>query len=64
MPFGAELQADGRVRFRLWAPPHGRVGVELNGDVLPMEGLGGGWHELVTDRGGAGTPYRFVLPDG
>src|SRR5207237_9614570 len=21
MPFGAELQADGRVRFRLWAPP-------------------------------------------
>ena len=29
MPFGVELQADGRVRFRLWAPPHCEVQVEL-----------------------------------
>ena len=64
MPFGAELQADGRVRFRLWAPPHREVHLELDGGTLPMKRGGDGWHELVTDRARAGTRYRFVLPDG
>jgi malto-oligosyltrehalose trehalohydrolase len=64
MPFGAELQADGRVRFRLWAPPHRKVELELDDQVIAMEAVGGGWHELVTDRARAGTGYRFVLPDG
>ena len=66
MPFGAELQADGRVRFRLWAPPHRQVRVELDGgERWPMR----------TPRRRAGTNsspiapapvtrYRFVLPDG
>jgi malto-oligosyltrehalose trehalohydrolase len=64
MPFGAELLADGRVRFRLWAPPHRILRVELDSGTVAMEGLGGGWHELVADRARAGTRYRFVLPDG
>src|ERR1700760_1463070 len=64
MPFGAELQADGRVRFRLWAPPHGEVQIELDGEAVVMKPVGAGWHELVTDRAHAGTQYRFVLPDG
>jgi malto-oligosyltrehalose trehalohydrolase/4-alpha-glucanotransferase len=64
MPFGAELQADGRVRFRLWAPPHRDVQVELDGEAVGMRPVGEGWHELVTDRARAGTRYRFVLPDG
>jgi malto-oligosyltrehalose trehalohydrolase/4-alpha-glucanotransferase len=66
MPFGAELEADGRVRFRLWAPPHDEVRIELDGETerLPMQSVGDGWHELVTDRARAGTRYRFVLPDG
>jgi malto-oligosyltrehalose trehalohydrolase/4-alpha-glucanotransferase len=64
MPFSAELQADGRVRFRLWAPPHREVQVELDGETVAMQPVGEGWHELVTDRALAGTRYRFVLPDG
>src|SRR5215472_14480516 len=64
MPFGAELQADGRVRFRLWAPPHRQVEIELDGEVVVMLPVGEGWHELATDRARAGTRYRLVLPDG
>ena len=64
MPFGAELQADGSVRFRLWAPPHREVQIELDGETAAMQPVGEGWHELVTDRARAGTRYRFVLPDG
>ena len=64
MPFGAELQADGRVRFRLWAPPHREVQIELDGKTVAMRPIGEGWHELLTDRARAGTRYRFVLPDG
>ena len=64
MPFGAELQADGRVRFRLWAPPHRKLRIELDGQARAMRPVGEGWHELVTDRARAGTRYRFVLSDG
>jgi trehalose synthase-fused probable maltokinase len=64
MPFGAELEADGTVRFRLWAPPHQKVQIELEGGLVAMERLDEGWHELVTNRASAGTRYRFVLPDG
>jgi len=64
MPFGAELQADGKVRFRLWAPPHRQIQVELDGEARAMRPVAEGWHELVTDRARAGTRYRFVLPDG
>jgi malto-oligosyltrehalose trehalohydrolase/4-alpha-glucanotransferase len=64
MPYGAELSADGSVRFRLWAPPHADVRVELDGRThLPMRCMGEGWHELTTDRARAGTLYRFVLKD-
>ncbi len=66
MPFGAEVQPDGQVRFRLWAPSHDSIGVQLDEAAvpLPMRLVGNGWHELVTDRARAGTHYRFILPDG
>lgn len=66
MPFGAELREDGAVRFRLWAPSHAEIGLELDGATEPlrMSRAAEGWHELVTDRARAGTRYRFVLPDG
>jgi malto-oligosyltrehalose trehalohydrolase/4-alpha-glucanotransferase len=32
MPFGAQVQDDGSVRFRLWAPSHPEVAVELEGE--------------------------------
>src|SRR5260370_10974662 len=64
MPFGVERQADGRVRFRLWAPPHRNIQIELDGATAAMQLVGEGWHELVPDRARAGTRYRFMLPDG
>jgi len=67
MPFGAEFQPGGSVRFSLWAPNHERIGIELNGDAtaaVPMQREAGGWHRLTTDRAAAGSRYRFILPDG
>lgn len=71
MPFGAEVQTDGCVRFRFFAPNAESVGLALGegggggeGEPLPMNAVGGGWHELVTDKARAGTLYRFALPDG
>jgi malto-oligosyltrehalose trehalohydrolase/4-alpha-glucanotransferase len=65
MPFGAEILADGRIRFRLWAPSHKEIGLELDGaESVPMQPADEGWHELVTDRARPGTRYRFILPNG
>jgi maltooligosyltrehalose trehalohydrolase len=65
MPLGAELQADGAVRFRLWAPAAESVAVALEGasDPLPMAAVEEGWFELVSDAARAGSRYRFRLPD-
>ncbi len=65
MPFGAAVEADGRVRFRLWAPSHDEVRIELDGaEPVPMAREPDGWHALVTGAARPGTRYRFVLPDG
>jgi malto-oligosyltrehalose trehalohydrolase len=68
MPFGAAV-VDGGVRFRLWAPAMGMVALMLEDPrassvALPMTPVGGGWHELVTDRATVGSRYRFQLEDG
>ena len=65
MPFGAEVQADGGVRFHLWAPAHAAVSVEIDGgELLRLRPVGEGWHELATGRARPGSLYIFVLPDG
>ncbi len=69
MPFGAHVLADGRVRFRLWAPDQAAVDLVLeprHGEALrlPMQRLDGGWFEYVTDRAGPGDAYRYRLTDG
>jgi malto-oligosyltrehalose trehalohydrolase len=67
MPFGAEFDAEGRIRFRLWAPKHARIDIELQNastSKAAMQSEPDGWHTLVTDRATAGTRYRFLLPDG
>jgi malto-oligosyltrehalose trehalohydrolase/4-alpha-glucanotransferase len=66
MPFGAEVSADGTVRFRLWAPSQHNIQLTLDDADHPraMRSIGEGWHELVTDRAHPGTRYQFVLPDG
>ncbi len=66
MPFGAELQPDGSVRFRFWAPKHERLALRLpEKDLsLPMRREAEGWHTLTTTRASCGARYLFVLPDG
>ncbi|NKC31995.1 malto-oligosyltrehalose trehalohydrolase [Falsiroseomonas selenitidurans] len=65
LPFGATLLPGGGVRFRLWAPSHAQVALVLEGGpTLAMRRDAGGWHELVAEAAGAGTRYRFRLPDG
>ena len=63
MPYGAELQPDGSVRFRLWAPAHDTVQVQIEGHAAPiaLQSAGEGWHELTTAAATAGSRYRFVV---
>jgi malto-oligosyltrehalose trehalohydrolase len=64
LPFGAELLADRHTRFRLWAP--GIVGMTLEPEGHPpvaMQEEAGGWH-VAEAACGAGTRYRYRLPDG
>jgi len=67
MPFGAELQQDGSVRFRLWAP--GARGVELglmtsasDDRRLPMQNSGNGWFELSSAEASRRRAYSHRRP--
>ena len=65
MPFGAQLQPDGTVRFRLWAPAQASVAVTIgSAPPEPLRRVDDGWHELVSSQVQAGSTYRFVLGDG
>jgi maltooligosyltrehalose trehalohydrolase len=68
MPFGSEILADGRVRFRLWAPGAKRVSVCLGSGAaraeLQMAAEADGWFGLVTELATSGTRYRFRIDDG
>ena len=70
MPFGAEVRADGRVRFRLWAPSASRVDLVLEraergtSERLPMTWTEGGFFEIVTPSARAGSRYRYRIDDG
>jgi maltooligosyltrehalose trehalohydrolase len=65
MPFGAQLTAAGKVRFRLWAPAAQQVDVILyhtgGTQLLTMDSLPGGWFALETGAARAGSLYRFRL---
>lgn len=65
MPFGAELVDSGKVRFRLWAPAAKTVSLALKESqrTFPMNLLGDGWFETVTDEARAGTQYRYRIDD-
>jgi len=65
-PHGPEFCADGKVRFRLWAPTADRVALQLadDGRRLDMQSCDDGWHELATGQVEEGSRYSFVLPDG
>ena len=60
MPFGAEVVAQGGVRFRLWAPGAKSVDLALAGRLLPMK-ENNGWFERVERQAGPGTLYRYRI---
>jgi len=64
MPFGAEITAGGRTRFRLWAPSCANVQLQLGegetGSVHAMQRLAGGWHEISAGAA-AGSRYKFLV---
>jgi maltooligosyltrehalose trehalohydrolase len=64
LPFGANLVAPGRTRFRIWAPAQHGISLAIAGrSPLPMTRRDDGWFEVEADCG-AGTRYRYILDDG
>lgn len=66
MPFGAAPRPDG-VSFCLWAPSVPAVMLQIEDDPtarFPMQAAEDGWHQLDLSTAGAGTRYRYLLPDG
>jgi maltooligosyltrehalose trehalohydrolase len=67
MPFGASVNEDGSVRFRLWAPKAQRVDLWVENSTQSSSALEKipfkehGWFELTTDIAGVGTRYRFQI---
>jgi malto-oligosyltrehalose trehalohydrolase len=64
MPFGAEVQPDGSVRFRLWAPAAKSVALTLEKmkpSPIPLGPAGQGWFELTTSQARAGSLYQFEI---
>ncbi len=61
--WGPEVRADGQVRFRIWAPDHPALTLDLAGRRVAMEREPSGWFTAVTEAA-PGTAYSFVLPDG
>jgi maltooligosyltrehalose trehalohydrolase len=65
LPFGAQVQPDGRVRFRLWAPGQDRVSLLIEQqDTLPLKRREDGWFELTTDQAQIGSRYAYQLSSG
>jgi 1,4-alpha-glucan branching enzyme/maltooligosyltrehalose trehalohydrolase len=66
MPFGACVLANGKVRFRLWAPAAHSVELSLENQtdqeiLLDMNRLTDGWFQLETAQSGPGALYRFRI---
>ena len=68
MPFGAERQPNGALRFRLWAPGARYVDLCLESEsgtsLLPMKREDNGWYGLVTNQAKIGSRYRYRIDGG
>ncbi len=66
MRFGTQIEADGSVTFRLFAPAEKSVWLKLEGwaESLAMASAGAGWHQVTSSEAHPGSLYRFVLTDG
>ncbi len=62
-PFGATVLADGKTRFRIWAPSTPTLELAIDGGRTGMDAGGDGWHSLTVPAK-AGTRYQYVMPDG
>ena len=67
MPFGAQIEAEGRVAFRLWAPDATTVQLDLTHDHghvgLPMQAQGDGWYSTILQHVGTTARYAFRIDD-
>jgi maltooligosyltrehalose trehalohydrolase len=65
MPFGAQCNEDGSVRFRLWAPAARQVVLCLQHGAMPekisLNPVADGWFELLTDAAKPGSLYSFQI---
>jgi maltooligosyltrehalose trehalohydrolase len=61
MPFGAEAQAGGGVRFRFWAPGARSIDLSIGNRMIPLVPQPDGWYEYVDPQAGPGTRYRYRI---
>jgi maltooligosyltrehalose trehalohydrolase len=61
MPFGAEVIAEGGVRFRLWAPGAKQVELVFENRSVPMRSAAHGWFECTDAQSRPGTLYRYRI---
>jgi maltooligosyltrehalose trehalohydrolase len=63
LPIGAELDPGGGVRFRVWAPGHDRVDLELEDQAkrwsVQLTPEPDGHHSVIATEARAGTRYRY-----
>ncbi|KAJ9430016.1 maltooligosyl trehalose hydrolase [Candidatus Pantoea symbiotica] len=62
--WGAEILADGSVRFRVWAPGQQHITLRVADHDSAMIDAGDGWFELQVSGVTPGAEYNFVLDDG
>jgi len=61
MPFGAEVLAQGGVRFRLWAPGAQKAELNIGTRFVSLHANRDGWFEHVEPQAGPGTLYRYRI---
>ena len=61
MPFGAQVLAQGGVRFAFWAPGAKKVELEIAGRYMPLHASREGWFEHLVSTAGPGTLYRYRI---
>ena len=62
--WGTRVEADGRVRFRIWSSGGSDLKLRLDGVDHDLQEDAEGWCELVVDGVAPGTPYGYVLDSG
>src|SRR5256885_9000516 len=61
LPIGAEVQADGGVHFRVWAPRRKSVHVVTERSDAALAPEGNGYFSAVIPSAAGGTLYRYRL---